>query len=146
MERIVVGIDGSETSQRALRWALDEGRLRQAAIAVVHAWHSSYAAAYAYGYGVAAIDPQMDEDAARATIDRAVDAEDCTGLPVPIDRITRCEGAAHLILGTAKGADLVVIGSRGHGGFAGLLLGSVSHQVAQHSPCPVVIIPSSPEE
>jgi nucleotide-binding universal stress UspA family protein len=146
VERIVVGIDGSETSQRALRWALDEGRRRQAVVEVVHAWHASYTAAYAYGYGMPPIDPQIDEDTARQTIDRAVDAEDCTGLPTPVDRITRCESAAQLILGTAKGADLVVVGSRGHGGFAGLLLGSVSQQVAHHASCPVVIVPASPVE
>jgi nucleotide-binding universal stress UspA family protein len=144
LERIVVGIDGSETAQRALRWALDEGRRRQAAVEVVHAWHASYTAAYAYGYGMPPIDPQIDENAARQTIDRAVDAEDCTGIPT-VDRITRCEGAAQLILGISKGADLVVVGSRGRGGFAGLLLGSVSQQVAHHASCPVVIVPAAAE-
>ncbi len=145
MERIVVGIDGSETSQRALRWALDEGRLRRAAVEVVHAWHASYAVAYSYAYGVPAVDPQMDEDAARQTLDGAVDAEDCSGLPTTVERIMRCDGAAHLILETAEGADLVVIGSRGRGGFAGLLLGSVSQQITHHATCPVVIIPAAPE-
>jgi nucleotide-binding universal stress UspA family protein len=146
VERIVVGIDGSETSQRALRWALHEGRLRQAAVEVVHAWHTPYAAGYGYGFGTPYVDPQMDETFARDLLDRTLDAEDCTGLPVPIERITSCGGAAQLIIDAAKGADLVVVGSRGHGGFAGLLLGSVSHQVAHHSPCPVVIVPPSAED
>jgi nucleotide-binding universal stress UspA family protein len=146
VERIVVGIDGSAVSQRALRWALDEGRLRHAAVEVVHAWHGPYAVGDAYGYGVpVTADPLLDETTARDMIDRALDAEDCTGLPAPIDRIAACGGAAQLIIDSAKGADLVVVGSRGHGGFAGLLLGSVSHQVAHHSPCPVVIVPPSEE-
>jgi nucleotide-binding universal stress UspA family protein len=143
VERIVVGIDGSEASQCALRWALNEGRLRQAAVEVVHAWHPPYAAS---GFGAPTIDPQIDETAARLTLDRAIDAEDCRGLPVPVDRITSCGGAAELILRAGKGADLVVVGSRGHGGFTGLLLGSVSHQVAHHSSSPVVVVPPSPEE
>ena len=146
MERIVVGIDGSETSQRALRWALDEARLRHATVEVVHAWHQPYTAGYADGYGVPTVDPTIDSDAARQTIDRAVEAEDVTGLPAPVARIVACDGAANLILTTAKGADLVVIGSRCRGGFAGLLLGSVSHQVAHHSPCPAIIVPPSLEE
>ena len=139
MERIVVGIDGSETSQRALRWALEEGRLRQAAVAVVHTWHSPSGGAYPYG--VPAFDPELYEKAARQVLDTAVDEEDTAGLPVPVERIVALGGAASVIIEAAKGADLVVVGSRGLGGFKGLLLGSVSHQVTHHAPCPVVVVP-----
>ena len=139
MERIVVGIDGSETSQRALRWALEEGRLRHAAVEVVHTWHSPFGPAYPYG--VPAFDPELYEKAARQVLDTALDEEDTAGLPVPVERIVALGGAASVIVETAKGADLVVVGSRGLGGFKGLLLGSVSHQVTHHAPCPVVVIP-----
>ena len=62
-------------------------------------------------------------------------------LPFPIDAIAVHGSAASALLKTAKGADLIVVGSRGRGGFAGLLLGSVSQQVVQHAPCPVVVVP-----
>jgi len=139
MERIVVGVDGSDNSQRALRWALDEGRLRQAAVEVVHTWHAPYVDAYPYGVPV--FDPEIYEKTAKQVLDTAVDAEDTAGLPVPVERIATLGGAASAIVEAAKGADLVVVGSRGLGGFKGLLLGSVSHQVTHHAPCPVVVVP-----
>lgn len=138
MERIVVGIDGSDTSRRALRWALDEGRLRQAAVEVVHTWDAPY---IAYPYSVPVFDPETYEKAAKQVLDTAVEAEDTSGLPVPVERIVTPGGAASAILEAAKGAELVVVGSRGLGGFKGLLLGSVSHQVTHHAPCPVVVVP-----
>ncbi len=138
-ERVVVGIDGSDAARRGLRWALDEGRARHAAVDVVHAWQTPYV-----GSGdpfAAAFDPVMFEEAARLALDATVDGEDASGLPQPPERILVHGGAAPAILETAKGADLVVVGSRGLGGFSGLLLGSVSHHVAHHAPCPVVIVP-----
>jgi len=139
MERIVVGIDASDTSRLALRWALEEGRLRQAAVEVVHTWHAPYAGVDSYN--MLAFDPEPYEKSAKQVLDTAVDAEDTSGLPVPVERIVASGGAARLIIETAAGADLVVVGSRGLGGFKGLLLGSVSHQVTHHAPCPVVVIP-----
>ena len=139
MERIVVGIDASDTARRALRWALEEGRLRQAAVEVVHTWHAPYAGVDSYN--IPAFDPETYEKAAKQVLDSAVDAEDTSGLPVPVERIVAPGGAANAILEVAKGADLVVVGSRGLGGFTGLLLGSVSHQVTHHAACPVVVVP-----
>lgn len=139
MQRIVVGVDGSETSRRALRWAIDEGRLRQAAVEVVHAWHLPYVGGFPYTAGT--FDPAPFEEAAQQTLDAVVDGADTSGLPVPVERICHLGDAASGLLATAKGADLVVVGSRGLGGFSGLLLGSVGHHVAHHAPCPVVIIP-----
>ncbi len=139
MERIVVAIDGSDTSQRALSWALDEGRLRQAAVEVMHSYHAQYVDAPPYG--VPMFEPEVYEKAAQRVLDLAVDAADTSGLPLPVERIVVVGGAAKAILETAKGADLVVVGSRGLGGFKGLLLGSVSHQVTHHAACPVVVVP-----
>ena len=136
MERIVVGIDGSDTARHALRWAVEEARLRAASLEVIHAWHIPYVGGYPY-----MLDPTTFEDDARATLDAAFDGIDTTGLAQPVDRILTSGGAASAILEAAKGADLVVMGSRGLGGFSGLLLGSVSHQVAHHATCPVVIVP-----
>jgi nucleotide-binding universal stress UspA family protein len=137
--RIVVGVDGSQVSQRALQWAVDEARRWQASLEVVHVWHMPYVGEFPY-VG-ARFNPATLEETAQRVLDEMVVRVDTTGLPRPVDRILVCGGAASVLLESAKGADLVVVGSRGLGGFAGLLLGSVSHHVAHHATCPVVIVP-----
>ena len=138
MQRIVVGIDGSEPSRQALRWAADEARRREAILDVVHAWHMPYAGGYPYlaGYG----DMALFEQDARYLLEHALADAGLTGAPW-VEPLVVHDGAVRALLDSAKGADLLVVGSRGRGGFAGLLLGSVSHQVSLHAPCPVVIIP-----
>jgi nucleotide-binding universal stress UspA family protein len=140
-ERVVVGVDGSDTAQRALNWALDEARRRQAAVEVVHAWTLPLLAVptLAYDYG------PFDE-AARSIVDGALDRADTSNLPVPVRRTIRTGSGGHVLVDAAKDADLVVVGSRGLGGFKGLLLGSVSHQITHHSSCPVVVIPHNQED
>jgi nucleotide-binding universal stress UspA family protein len=139
MERIVVGVDGSQGSREALRWAVREAGAHGARVEAVHAWHYPYAAAGPYGAAV--MSSETFETAAKETLDEAVDSVDAGGLPAPMDRTLVCGGAARALLDAAKGADLLVVGSRGLGGFGGLLLGSVSHQCTHHAPCPVVIVP-----
>jgi nucleotide-binding universal stress UspA family protein len=139
MALIVVGIDGSEPSKQALRWALGEARLRGASLRVVYAWTMPVY----FGYGVtpaAVLDPQSLRAAANENLDETV-AEVVGGAKdVSIER-KAVEGlAAQALVEEAKDADLLVVGSRGHGGFTGLLLGSVSQQCAHHAPCPVVIV------
>jgi nucleotide-binding universal stress UspA family protein len=141
MQRIVVGVDGSYGSQRALRWAIDEARRRDATLEVVHAWHVPYGASTAY-LGVAPIDPGPIEAAEQRLLDQTVEREDTRGLDVT--RALVCDGAARALVDVAKGADLLVVGARGRGGFVGLLLGSVSNAVAHHAPCPVVVVPPEP--
>ncbi len=137
--RIVVGVDGSESARRALRWALDEGRRRAARVDVVHAWQPPHVVPSPFA-GVP-LDVDVIEKHARTTLDRAVDAEDTRCQPAPVERILVRGGAARAVLDTATGADLVVLGTRGLGGFRGLVLGSVTHHVAHHVPCPLVVIP-----
>lgn len=141
-QRIVVGIDGSEASLVALRWAAGEARLRAARLEVVHAWHPPYVGGYPYT-GIPLFDPDSLEDSAAVTLDKAIAGIHASDLAYPIERIASKGGASAVLLEVSKGADLVVLGSRGLGGFASLLLGSVSHQVVQHAECPVVIVPSS---
>lgn len=142
MARIVVGIDGSDQSKEALRWALDEARLRGASLDVVYAWTMPVYV----GYGVAmgeVMDPVELRKAARERLDRTVEEVVADRSDVQIER-KAVEGlAAAALVEEADGADLLVVGSRGHGGFTGLLLGSVSQQCAHHSPCPVVIVRAS---
>jgi nucleotide-binding universal stress UspA family protein len=135
-ERLVVGIDGSDTSQRALEWALDEARLRQAAIEVVHAWHPPLLRVPVLE------DPYGPfEDLARSVVDTALELADVSGLPAPVRTTIRAGSGGSVLIDAAEEADLVIVGSRGLGGFKGLLLGSVSYQVTHHASCPVVVIP-----
>ena len=144
MNRIVVGVDGSDTSRAALRWAIKEAVHHGSSVDAVHAWHYSYTGG---GYTVDAgmIDPIMYHQAGEGLLNAVVDAEDETGLATPVHRVLVNDSPAFALLQAAKGADLIVVGSRGRGGFAGLLLGSVSQQVVHHAPCPVVVIPPSSE-
>ena len=137
MERIVVGVDGSEAAFEALQWAVDEARRRNATVEAVYAWHQPFVGGYSY---MGEIDLGYYEEEARQVLDQAVDAVDASGIP-PIERTLTAGGAAGVLVEAAKGAALLVVGSRGRGGFSGLLLGSVSQQAAHHTPCPIVIIP-----
>ena len=138
MEQIIVGVDGSQPSREALRWAADEARLRQASLQVIMTWHTPFVGGHPY-VGPA-FEPSVFERDARKTLDELVDAVDTTGIP-QVDRILTLGDAAASLLTASKDADLLVVGSRGLGGFAGLLLGSVSHHLAHHATCPLVIIP-----
>jgi nucleotide-binding universal stress UspA family protein len=140
MPRIVVGIDGSDHSKQAMRWALEEARLRRASLRVVYAWLMPI---YATGYGFAPgalFDPAALGEAASEHLDKIVDEVLGDAKDVAVERKAIEGTAAQVLVDEADGADLLVVGSRGHGGFAGLLLGSVSQQCAHHAPCPVVII------
>jgi nucleotide-binding universal stress UspA family protein len=137
MERIVVGVDGSEAGRDALQWAVDEARRRNATLEVVHAWHQPASTTYEFSGGM---DLGLMEEIARGVLGAAVDSVDASGLPA-VEWKVLMGGAAEILVEEAKGAALLVVGSRGRGGFTGLLLGSVSQQVSHHAPCPVVIIP-----
>jgi nucleotide-binding universal stress UspA family protein len=136
MARIVVGVDGSEPSKAALRWAVEEGRLRGATVVAVHAWLMQFGAGP--GFVVPALDPNDVRREAESMLDAAIAEAGDEG--VDVERVAVEGVAARVLVEAAEGADLLVVGSRGHGGFAELLLGSVSHQCAQHAPCPVVIV------
>jgi nucleotide-binding universal stress UspA family protein len=138
MARIVVGVDGSKAGQAALEWAAEEGRLRRAEVEAVHVW-TYPPMTYLTGLVPAPTFAHDDLAAeAEAVLERACDALGESGAGL---RRVVAEGApAPTLIERARGADLLVLGSRGHGGFAGLLLGSVSQQCVHHAPCPVVIV------
>ena len=140
--RIVVGVDGSEGSKGALEWAAREARLRAAPLEIVLAWLPSVSI-YA-GAGWSVVDNEMFEGLLENAGERL--ERTCESVAPALDGLeverTVVEGpAARTLMDAAVGADLLVVGTRGHGGFAGLLLGSVSAQCAHHSSCPVVIVP-----
>jgi nucleotide-binding universal stress UspA family protein len=143
--RIVVGVDGSENSIEALRWAIDEARRMDATIDAVMAWSLPWYSSLSDPLmaGAAPFDPAGMQRDVELALERAVTTA-CRGrrdLPV-IERIAIEDRPAHALLETAKGADLLVVGARGAGGFAGLLLGSVSTQCVNHATCPVAVIRS----
>lgn len=133
---VVVGVDGSENGQIALRWALQQARLMGAELHAVTAWEVSAA----YGYVPMYTDADLEGDA-RKQQDVALEqvARESEGVPV-VHQVVRGH-AAEALLDAARDADLLVIGSRGHGTFAGTLLGSVSQQCVHHAHCPVVVVP-----
>ena len=139
MKKIVVGVDGSDGSIAALRWASEEATLRQAALEVVAVWqYPMMTTIPAFGTLPEVADiSEHTEQTLKATLDRC-EVESTPEVPVTI---AVAEGTAvGALLAAAADADLLVVGSRGHGGFAGLLLGSVSHQLTMHATCPVVVV------
>jgi nucleotide-binding universal stress UspA family protein len=144
MSMIVVGVDGSDESKAALGWALKEARLRSATVRCVHAW-ALPSLVVGMGY-----EPLLDasylaslRQDAEAMIDRTL-AEVGGAGEIEVNRVVLEGPPAQMLVDAAKDADLLVVGSRGHSGLTGLLLGSVSHQCAQHAPCPIVIVRHSP--
>jgi nucleotide-binding universal stress UspA family protein len=136
---MVVGVDGSTEAARALDWALAEAKMRGSRLVVVRAWDYPV---FAFGGGLAAagVSREEFERAARESLDAVIDHL-LTG-EVAIERRCIHGPAAQALMAEAERvrASLLVVGSRGHGGFAGLLLGSVSATLAHHAPCPLVII------
>ncbi len=133
--RIVVGVDGSRSSQDALRWAGHFAAIFAAQLEVVTAWE------FPPSYGWAAIAPDWDPTRdMMKVLDDSVQAVFGDNPPPGMQLLVREGGAAKVLLDVSPGAIMLVVGSRGHGGFAGLLLGSVSANVAEHAPCPVFIV------
>jgi nucleotide-binding universal stress UspA family protein len=168
--RIVVGIDASPNARRALAWAAAEARLRQAVLQVVHAYHSKNLAAPIYfgsqhtrdaAVGAAGEPPpeltasvhrrEAFEEAVRSQADELLEAllgelgETVSGVEVQ-QTVVEDRHPADALVQLSVGADLLVVGSRGRGGFSELLLGSVSHAAVLHAVCPVVVVPSSRDE
>jgi nucleotide-binding universal stress UspA family protein len=134
--RIVVGVDGSPSSRYALSWAVRQAALTGSVVDAVIAWHDP--ASYA-GYAWLIADT-CDADLAAKTLSETVDSAIPADGAVTVRRRVIEGHAARVLLDAAHGADLLVVGSHGHGGFRGMLLGSVSQHCVQHSSCPVVVI------
>ncbi len=142
---IVVGVDGSPDSNAAMRWAVHEAMMRNVALTLVHAAAPVPAGAPVLGWSGEALPPdiaqQLDENARRVLAEAAKLAEDMTG-----DRRLRFNGVqsaaspAPALVDLSAKADMVVVGSRGHGTLERVLLGSVSTGVIHHAHCPVAVI------
>ena len=142
INHIVVGVDGSDTSRNALAWAYDEAGHHGASLVVLTTWHPP-AMPMTPPYGN--LPPEGYGDQPRQ---EALDLlERFTSELVPKDPVVDVrtsveegKNPAKVLIERSKEADLLVVGSRGHGGFAGMLLGSVSQHLVAHSECPVVVV------
>ena len=145
MSGVVVGVDGSPGGRLALRFALEEARLRGLPLRLVCAWQTPLSE-----YESLTLSPDLDlrlnaeREAQEIVAAAAAELGAEPGVPVEAEAF---EGHPALVLAdVAKDADLLVVGSRGRGGFKALVLGSVSTSVLHHAPCPVVIVPAQPVE
>jgi nucleotide-binding universal stress UspA family protein len=134
-QRVVVGVDGSAQSRQALRWAAHFAKGADADVEAVAAWQ------YPYTSGMAAVvvawNPREDmEKVLTQTVDDAFGPD----RPANLELTVREGNAAKVLIDASHGALMLVVGSRGHGGFAGLLLGSVSANVAERATCPVLVL------
>jgi nucleotide-binding universal stress UspA family protein len=134
--RIVVGVDGSKSSARALSWAVQQAELTGAVLEVVTTWEWPTS----YGWGLVIPEGWSPTDDAQKVLDEALGslAEAHPGVTI---RPVIIEGhPAPVLVHESEGADLLVVGSRGHGEFAGMLLGSVSEHCVTNAHCPVLVL------
>jgi nucleotide-binding universal stress UspA family protein len=144
MPGIVIGVDGSGHSRRALEWAIRESRQHHLPLNVVTVHPPPARPATGIYWGLPTLpDNSFDPELARMAVQQFVGevAEETgeKGLEVTVSVLTG--DVAEELVNASRDADLLVVGSRGSGGFARLLMGSVSSQVTHHAECPVVVVP-----
>ncbi len=142
MKRIVVGVDGSEGARRALSWAMDEAARWGATLVAIHAWAVPVMAGPTGLTPLAIPDTLELQKAAEDFLANSVTEARRGRADISVEQLVVEAPAAEALLDAARSADLLVVGSRGHGGFVGLLLGSVSQHCAHHASCPVVVVPA----
>ena len=142
IERIVVGVDGSDNSRSALEWAYNEAAHHSASLTVITTWHPP-ALPMTPPYG--SIPPE--DYGGQPRLEALELLERFTSVLVPHDpavdirtSVEEGKNPAKVLIERSKEADLLVVGSRGHGGFVGMLLGSVSQHLVAHAQCPVVVV------
>jgi len=133
--KVLVGIDGSDNGRRAMAWALEEARLRHVGCVLVHAWTYGVGAASPYGGDVV----EALRAAAQAVLDRELEGARASG--VPVEGRLVFGPPAQMLMEELADATMLVVGSRGHGGVVGAILGSVSSSCIHHAVRPVVVIP-----
>ena len=138
-DAILVGVDGSPTSRSALRWAADEASRRGSEVVAMMAWVPVLPPATTDGT-VPNVVPGRPREAAAEELVRTIVDELGEDPPVKVQPVVKEGHPARVLIEASGDADLLVVGTRGHGGFAGLLLGSVSQQVAAHADCTVVVV------
>ena len=133
--KIVVGIDGSDASLDALNWGARQADLTASTLEVVMTWQWPNS----FGWGVPVPDDLNPEDEVRKTLDSALDTVRARYPDLHLDPLVVNGHPAPTLVEESKGADLLVVGSRGHGQFVGMLLGSVSEFCTTNAHCPVLV-------
>ncbi|MHB1434402.1 MAG: universal stress protein [Streptosporangiaceae bacterium] len=143
--RIVVGVDGSAPSLDALRWAIRQAEATGGTLDAVMAWQYPVAIG---GLGWAPAAGMDDVDYAALAAQALTEAIDAVEIPdqVHVRQVVVEGNAAQALLDSAKDADLLVVGNRGHGGFTDALIGSVSGRCVHHAHCPVVVVRATPAQ
>jgi nucleotide-binding universal stress UspA family protein len=131
-QRIVVGIDGSESSTDAFRWAVRQAQVTGSVLEAVMAWQ--------YPGGVVPDGVEDFEAESRRALDGAIEGAFSDAPPVQVARVVEEGEPALTLVRRSDDAALLVVGSRGHGAFVGMLIGSVSQYCVTHAHCPVVVL------
>ena len=141
---VVAGVDGSASARAALMWAIEEARSRETSVLAVHAVPRPWATGAAGGpygaYVTAGMRGQLEARGGELLAHEIGAALATAGEGVEVEGRMVEGPAAAALLRESEDAEMLVVGSRGHGGFASLLLGSVGHQCAEHARCPVVVV------
>ncbi|WP_432877296.1 universal stress protein [Kribbella sp. CA-245084] len=137
-QTVLVGVDGSEASAKAIEFAFDQAESRHAQVVALHVWTSPFLT-YADGASMLQFDEKQIQDEARLLVAESVSgaAADHPDVKWTTELVTG--SAAQALVRRSESADLLVVGTRGRGGFTGLLLGSVSQSVLHHTHCPIAI-------
>lgn len=139
---VIVGVDGSSHSRQALEWAFEYGRRYEVPIEAVNVWQIPPASMYAYlspaGFGGDVDITSSLQNYAQTALDETVDA--VLGRDAPVTKRVEQGHPAAVLVDAAASARLLVVGSRGHGAFVGMLIGSVSQHCVAHAPCPVTVV------
>jgi len=139
MGKIVVGVDGSAGSRQALQWAFSEAKLRNDPLEAVMVWQYPITASLPT-FGAMTTPDDLSKEAHTTLVGILADEGITAAAPIPVSTLIAEGNPARALLDAADDADLLVVGSRGHGGFTGVLVGSISQQCVSHAKCPVVIV------
>ena len=139
---VVVGVDGSAGSSSALRWAMTYAAQVGGTVEAISTWQLPMGAGYAYEWVPGALDgDSYDTLAERVLADTVAEVTHSLGSTLVVDRRVAQGQPAEVLLQAARHAQMLVVGSRGHGALAGFIMGSTSQHCVQHAPCPVVVVP-----
>jgi nucleotide-binding universal stress UspA family protein len=141
MDTIVVGVDDSPCAVDAIRWALEEAELRGARVRAVHAWHLPQLTPPG-GRPPAGLEVEAYRQEAKRRLRTALQQAGVDDRRLEVEPVVAEAPPTEALLDAARDAILLVLGARGRGTFAGLVLGHVSHQCTLLSPCPVVVVPA----